>query len=416
MTPRRPLARPRLWRRLGRWLVRLALLGLAGLGLLSAALWLEHRRPLELPRPSGSYPVGRLELAWRDDARPDPYAPPPGRPRELPVWIWFPAAPDAASRPADYMPAAWRQAYAQELGWPMVHFLSRDPGRVRAHAFEAPPLASAPVAFPVVVLRSGIGSLALDATTLAEELASHGYVVVACDAPASTVFVVQRDGRVIARTVAGNPGDAPMAEAERGRLLTQLLAVWTADTRFLVARLAELNASDPSGRFRGRLDLAHLGVVGHSFGGATAAQFCHDDARCTAGIDLDGALHGSVVEEGLRQPFLFLLSDHGEAWQSPDCAVCAGIRAVARRRPSDTLIVTLRGSHHFSFSDQALLKSGLVIEVLARLGVFGGLDARRGLTATGEYVRSFLDVQLRGAPPGALFREPLVPEASFEAP
>ncbi len=54
-------------------------------------------------------------------------------------------------------------------------------------------------------------------------------------------------------------------------------------------------------------------VVENSFGGATAAQFCHDDPRCKAGIDVDGAPFGSVGREGLHQPFMFLLSDqsHG---------------------------------------------------------------------------------------------------------
>jgi DNA-binding transcriptional MocR family regulator len=29
-------------------------------------------------------------------------------------------------------------------------------------------------------------------------------------------------------------------------------------------------------------------------------------------MDIDGAPYGSVVRDGLKQPFLFLLSDHGE--------------------------------------------------------------------------------------------------------
>ena len=31
-----------------------------------------------------------------------------------------------------------------------------------------------------------------------------------------------------------------------------------------------------------KLEIARLGVFGHSFGGATALQFCHDDSRCKA--------------------------------------------------------------------------------------------------------------------------------------
>ena len=42
----------------------------------------------------------------------------------------------------------------------------------------------------------------------------------------------------------------------------------------------QLNGADPSGKFAGRLDTTRIGVFSHSFGGAVAAQFCHDDARC----------------------------------------------------------------------------------------------------------------------------------------
>jgi pimeloyl-ACP methyl ester carboxylesterase len=74
--------------------------------------------------------------------------------------------------------------------------------------------------------------------------------------------------------------------------------------------LERLNEADPSGRFVGRLDLQRVGVFGHSLGGATALQFCHDDLRCKAGIDVDGAPFGSVIAEGVSQPFLFLLAEH----------------------------------------------------------------------------------------------------------
>jgi predicted dienelactone hydrolase len=222
------------------------------------------------------------------------------------------------------------------------------------------------------------------------------------------------DGRVIHKTTSGNPNDAPVPETERERLFASLLPVWTEDTKFLVDRLEWLNAADPSGRFIRRLDLASIGVAGHSFGGATAAQFCHDDARCKAGIDMDGRLFGSVVHEGFKQPFLFLLSDHGDAWNSPDCRIAADIRSAAARIPGDRLIVTFQGAHHFSFSDQALVKSQIALKTLRAAGVVGDLDGRDGLDCTRRYAREFFDVHLRGAPREVLYQAPLTPIARFE--
>src|SRR3989442_16016703 len=69
-------------------------------------------------------------------------------------------------------------------------------------------------------------------------------------------------------------------------------------TRIMSSR--PVNLPDASGKFTGRLDMMRVGVFGHSFGGAAAALFCHEDSRCKAGIDVDGAPHGSVIQAGIE--------------------------------------------------------------------------------------------------------------------
>jgi predicted dienelactone hydrolase len=367
-----------------------------------------------LPPPTGPYAVGRVSTGWVDAARVDPFASSPDQKRELVVWLWYPARSDGQAPAAEYLPGSWSNAIAEHAGTLLTQFLNRDPAHIHAHCFEDAGLAPDQPTYPVIILRSGIGALALDYTSIAVDLASHGYIVVGADAPYSTSVVVMPDGRIIHKTTAGNPGDAPLSADEQDRLLEALLKVWAGDTKFLVDQLALLNTDDPSGRFTGRLDLGAIGVVGHSFGGATAAQFCHDDARCQAGVDIDGALYGSVIQEGFTQPFLFLLSDHDDSWNSSDCQICANIRSAANRIPGDRLIVTLLGAHHFSFSDQALVKSQLVMKALGAVGITGGLEGRTGLEYTSRYLREFFDVHLRGAPREALYRAPLMSAARFE--
>ena len=398
---------------IGKWLAVCAGVGVFASALVMASLWVEHDQPLELPSPTGSFSVGRTSAVWVDSQRTDPFAPSVGQKRELVVWLWYPARSVDSTTPAPYLPRPWANALADHAGFLLTQFLNRNPERIRTHSFVDPDLAPDQQTYPVILLRSGIGALALDYTTLAEDLASHGYIVVGADAPYSTSVVVLPDGRVIHKTTAGNPADASIPVAEQERLLGQLLGVWTADTKFMVDRLEQLNAADPSGKFTGRLDLAALGVAGHSFGGATAAQFCHNDARCRAGIDIDGAPYGSVINYGLKQPFLFLLSDHGVDWNSPDCQICANIRSIASRIPGDRLIVTLRGSNHFSFSDQSIVKSQIVINLLVTTGI-AGMDGPTGLADTRQYIRTFFDIHLRGAPRGTFYQAPLMPAARLE--
>jgi predicted dienelactone hydrolase len=195
--------------------------------------------------------------------------------------------------------------------------------------------------------------------------------------------------------------------------VNKLLAAWTADIAFVLDRVERLNAADASGKFTGRLDMARVGVFGHSFGGATAAQFCSQDARCKAGIDVDGSLHGSVLQAGIHKPFMFLLSDHGDFSSDAESRQIMGdIQSIYNRLPPDErLLIAIRGANHFTFSDDgAVLKSRLMRGLLRVFGKLG-IDGRRQLAVTAYCVHSFFDAYLKG--PGVSrvrISSPLYPE------
>jgi predicted dienelactone hydrolase len=264
--------------------------------------------------------------------------------------------------------------------------------------------------YPVVILRGGLGAKMLDYTTLAEDLASHGNIVVGFDAPYRTSVVVFPNDRVVYRPNEYNPETLP----ERGQreLAERLLAGWVADTRFALDELARLDAKDSAGMFTGRLDLDRVGVAGHSLGGATALQVCHDDPRCKAGIDIDGLPLGTVVQTGLGRPFLFMLSDHAADSATADGRrVLSDIRAIYDKLPSNAAYwMTIRGSRHFNFSDQALLREPHLFRLAGALGPIG---ERRALAVTTEYVHRFFDVYLTGKPATLLSPSSIFPEVDL---
>ena len=390
-TPGKP---GRLWRGMFRGLAVLVALGVLGFAVLLGALWLEHRTALTLPRPSGPFGVGRAIYDWRDEATVDTLAPVPGTKRELLVWVWYPSAPGPSVAVGDYVPAQLKTGEGPAAP-PIIRLLTRELSKVHSHCMENADLSSRQHAYPVVILRTGGSLQALFYSTLAEDLDSHGYVVVGFDAPYRTRRVVFPDGRVIARTPENNP-ELYEGQPQAARL-TELLAAWTSDIGFVLDRLERLNHSDPSGKFAERLDLTRVGVFGHSFGGAQAAQFCSQDTRCKAGIDVDGRPMGSVARTGLRQPFMFLLSDH-KASEPESGQIMTDIESIYDRLPpGGRFLLKIRGANHFFFSDDgALLKSHIVTGALRMLGVVG-IDGRRQLAVTAYCVRSFFDAYLKAA-------------------
>lgn len=377
----------------------LAAAGMLGIAALFAFLWLEHRSTVELPAPTGPLAVGRTIQDWTDPVALDLLAPVPATKRELLVWIWYPAAAGPAAVVDEYLPARLRPQSERSGGANIWTLLTRDVANVRGHSARDPNVSAQQRSYPVVIMRAGASAGVMGYSTLAEDLASHGYVVVGFDAPYRTSRVVFPDGRIMERTAQNNPERCVLADRdETERCLSGVMTAWTDDIAFVLDRLAQLNTSDSSGKFTGRLDMTRVGVFGHSLGGAVAAQFCHQDSRCKAGIDIDGAPHGRVIREGLAQPFMFLLSDHGKESDSASVQIKDDIQSIYGRIPPDRRArVAIRGAFHYMFSDDgALLKSSVVRGVLRVVGRLG-INSRRQLAVTAYCVHTFFDAYLKGA-------------------
>ena len=212
--------------------------------------------------------------------------------------------------------------------------------RVRTHATVDAPLATSPRRLPVLVFSGGFTGIPSYATALLEELASRGYIVVNIVHPYELTAATLADGRVVSMLDAAGgprpairevfdewgPEDRTMAAVTsaasrdeqlrllRGYLstLTKTTAVvrrWVADTKVVLDRWASLPASSRAGELALRADLARLGVFGHSMGGVVAGQFCVDDRRCRAGLNLDGIpQYGTMIDSTLPHAFLMVYS------------------------------------------------------------------------------------------------------------
>jgi predicted dienelactone hydrolase len=353
-----------------------------------AVLNVSRNQPLQLPAPTGSYSVGRSIFDWVDQNRTDPLADTPNLKRELAIWIWYPAQPDASGKTAPYLPAAWAQARDKDQGNGIL--IESELTKIKTSSFTDAPLADQQSSYPVLVMQPGMGPAIPDYTVLAENLASHGYIVVGVNPTYTSNLVTFPDGRVMLRSEKGTiPDSAGPAAADQ--LANSIMGVWSQDVIFVMDHLQSLNA-DPSSPFYQRLDLNQIGVFGHSFGGATAIAVCQKDARCKAGADLDGTPFSAEAQSSIPRPFLFMTEDYSAGCDQN----CLAIRQMAGHgQPGNVYNISVNGARHFNFSDLPLRQVPAVRPLFQAAGYTGSIDPARGEQIANAYLLAFFDQSLK---------------------
>lgn len=317
-----------------------------------------------LPVPTGQHAVGRVSYDLVDSTRTEIYATGQQARRELVVFVWYPATSEPSAEFAPYFPPAWA---------PVAEFLGINVAGLRSHAVTDATVAADDSSYPVLLLSpSGFPPLLLSA--IAEELASHGFVVVGLNHTYETAVTAFNDGRVVPMNPAAIAGALGTQTGSHHDVFRQRAAVCeykTADLVSVADQLERLN-SDPTERLAGRMDLARLAALGHSFGGNAALEWCRTDQRCQAAVNLDGALWSEVGRVGLDGPALQVLAEHGEfaiaaedavkagaapnvEWFEAEKAVTFGGWRTVQQRAQPSYTAQIAGSTHLSFMDVPFL-------------------------------------------------------------
>lgn len=271
-------------------------------------------------KPSGPFAVGTVDRVMIDPARTNLYRYTPAT-NAFMVTFWYPADPP----PAEVLPAPmWdRRLAADTNAWSYLGVDTRwalIAPKLVGHRFRGVPLAAGTGKHPVVLYSHGVPAGRKLVSRTMEELASHGYVVVAIDHPDcwATEFP---DGRYLA---GNHSGDVP------GRLK---------DMQFLIDELAVLNTGDPL--FAGRLDLERIGVSGGSAGGMVV-ETCRSDSRVKCAVLYD-ATYFQLNPDGLQKPFLVALGEIN-AYYAQD-------QSLFSKATTNAVFLQIRKADHYTPSD-----------------------------------------------------------------
>jgi hypothetical protein len=161
--------------------------------LLLLALALSVSLQLELPTPTGPYSVGRSILRWLDSARQEVQTEDTNDVREVMALIWYPAVEGTGTK-VGYFPELSVVSNALRESGEVAPWEIFSLGFIRSqNNLDAEPM-SGP--FPVVIFSPGNGTNIEFYSSLASEIASHGYIVVGINHPYDVAAVQVSDGNI----------------------------------------------------------------------------------------------------------------------------------------------------------------------------------------------------------------------------
>lgn len=211
--------------------------------------------------------------------------------------------------------------------------------------------------FPVVIYSHGFGGFRNVASFYTAHLASWGFIVATTD-HLERGIVAQATGQI---AKSGVPADRDLQDV--------------ADT---IARLrAENTKSD--GLLTGRIDLAHIGITGHSAGAQTAVRAAAAQSDITAFVSISGGIGLSPLGDLPRKPGLVI------AAKNDNVVATTMSRKLYDELGTPKFFIEIDNAGHNSFTDSCPL-------ILQR----GGLEPLRALLGP------LVDLAQNGCTPGVV--------------
>ncbi|KIA62988.1 hypothetical protein FG87_21645 [Nocardia vulneris] len=233
---------------------------------------------------------------------------------------------------------------------------------------------------PVVIFSPGFGVPGNCSSILAQELASHGYLVLTTSCTYESVCTEWSNG-----VINQNAGYV-------GNQWAKTLAARVADVRCLLGQISAL----PNG-IGAQADVDKVAVVGHSYGGTTGMEAAYQEpVRIKAVALLDGPVGYAgttnlAQNNGIPQPVMLLSGPVNASDGFTTGAEMAGWSTYAATNHGPLHRYQVAGARHYAFTDVGLLTK----KPATLLGTIG---AARAMEMHPRWTRAFLDTYVRGVP------------------
>ncbi|KAF7861930.1 hypothetical protein EAF04_007811 [Stromatinia cepivora] len=251
--------------------------------------------------------------------------------------------------------------------------------------------------FPVLLFSPGYGNTRLMYTTIAENIASLGYLVITVDHPFDVDFIEYSNGTIATWDDVDFDNYTQPIPYVDARVKDLQFVLNSLSNPLFTAQIPGIsNSSSKSygyGKSQQTFQTKNIGAFGHSLGGASAFSAMSIDSRFSCGINLDGAMFGEVVQTGLKSPFMIMANEFHYRTEERD-ATWYEFWANSVKLGGWKRDVRVNGTAHGSYTDLAVWAGVLGLEGFEDL--LGTIQGQRILEIESEFVGNFFGKWLKG--------------------
>jgi len=251
---------------------------------------------MSFPEPTGEYTVGTQTFHLIDKNRKEFVVPNHQVNRELMIQVYYPAE-KGTGQPSPYFEHidALTEQLAATQGFPYI--ATTHLGLTKTHSYQDATPIKSKEKFPLLLFAHGMSLYSRQNTFQLEELVSHGYIVVALNFTGDAATTIFPDGDRVDFTPIENTIT----------FLNNRIKLWEQDASFVLDEVIKADFDKNFHPIALLIDFDNIGMLGHSFGGATSTQMLVKDSRIKAAIDMDGGLYGdSMPAHGPAKPFMLM--------------------------------------------------------------------------------------------------------------
>lgn len=298
-----------------------------------------------LPQPTGPQHVGTMVLDLVDENRVEHYGNSQSPHRKIKIQIWYPSTSiDHGEKvPWIYDGVPTVSALAKSMNLPkftLNHTLTID-----SNSYLEPPVSTEQSAYPIVLLSHGWTGTRNLHTDMAENLASHGIVVIGIEHAYGSIATVLENGEVFLLDASALPNRQAATFLEKASVLVETYAM---DIAFVLDQLPGIQTGMLETPIKGHLALEKIGLLGHSTGGGAGVKIAITDNRVNALFGLDAwvePLAIETLEKGLPFSSVFFRSAHWEKGPNNE-----NLYALSQSSLSAAKVYQISGTEHADFT------------------------------------------------------------------